>query len=157
VELRSPLNLIHNTQLESIHYALGTTGSSQLAADMFSSISPNRITTVGFDITHAVLRYVAEQQQLKRLGMILSSQNFSGLSRILVRLEYDWDYSRRRLSDMAFESTMDYSLSVIYDAFQSARARGILEVEHLEDKRRHFKRDMIDDCFSTEIPADAAG
>lgn len=152
-----PLDVFHNTDLDSVHYELGTKFSSQVAVDMFAAISSNKITTVGFDVRHGLLRDVEEACQLKRLGAILASDNFSGLSRILVRLEYDWRYIRRPQFEHnpEFKSAVDYSLNVIYGAFSFAKERGILEVEQLTYERRHSVRDITDDCFSTEAPSRA--
>jgi hypothetical protein len=150
VALHPPLNTIHNPNLESVHYELATKFSSHIAADMFSSISVNKITTIGFDVRHRSLYDVNEIAQLKRLGVILASQSFSGLSRILVRFEYEWQYApSAQLENPALsERNMAYSLNVIHDAFQFARARGILELEHLTYQRR---RDITDDCFPAKI------
>jgi hypothetical protein len=155
MELCPLLNFSHNPQLESVHYDIGRSGSTQDAADMLSAISSNKIKTVGFDINHGLLRNAEEEWQLKRLGTIMASNNFSGVSRILIRLEYDWSYTRSgQPSDTLFELIMQSSLDVIYGAFQFARARGILEVEHLTYERRRSERPITDDCFLAKVPAD---
>jgi len=118
---------------------------TETTIDMLSAVSSNSITTVGFDINHELLRGVEERLQLKRLGKIMASHNFSGVSRILIRLEYDWDYTRESF----FEPDMQYALDVIYDAFQFSEAHGILEVEHLMYERRRSERHISDDCFVT--------
>jgi hypothetical protein len=127
---------------------------------MLSVISPNRITTVGFDTSHRLLRSAEEESQLKRLGTIIASRNFSGVSRILIRVEYDRDYTRSgQPSEATFEYAMQYSLDIIYGAFQFARARGMLEVEHLSCERRDSDPEghITDDCFVTKIPTDTGG
>jgi hypothetical protein len=147
VDLHLPVNIAHNPNLESIHYELGTKPSSRIAADMFSSNSFNKITTIGFNIRNKSLCDVNEATQLRRLGIILVSQSFAGLSRILVRLVDDWPYA----TSPERERHMAYALNIIYDAFQFARARGILEVVHLTYQRRQWERDITDDCFSKKM------
>jgi hypothetical protein len=92
-------------------------GIIQVAANMFSTLPPNRITTVGLDISQNVLRDVEEIEHLERLGVLLSSHYFSRLSRILVRIEGDPPF--------------DDSQVVIDRIFSWIRARGILQVEML--------------------------
>jgi hypothetical protein len=108
---------------------------------------------------HGQLGSDKEVDQLRRLGMILASQNFSKLSRILVRLDFDQHYAHgphsRPEDDQRFERNTNHSLNVIYDAFPVARARGILGVENLAYERRLVGQDIIcitDNCLSPEFP-----
>jgi hypothetical protein len=97
---------------------------SQIVAEMFSKIQSHKITTVVFD-TRGRLLYGSEFRCLRDLDVVLASRSFSGLSTILVRVEYEW-----LKCAPPYINDRDGLANRLYKAFQFARARGTLEVRH---------------------------
>ena len=116
-----PLNFTYNPHLQSIRSGILTENMNQIDAEMFSMIPSNNITTVEID-TRWLLLHNFGVHHLRHLDAILASGNFSRLSTILIRVEYELRY-------MITES-INLSANILHDAFPLARSRGILQIRH---------------------------